>query len=779
MSATTTIHVWESSNHERKNWPVTVSVPFASGLIHEPRQVILRDPRSSQIPAQRRVLSTWADGSIKWLLLDFPIDLEPREHLDIVVEVSEDPVGVDAHDGLRVEWAGENLHIDTGALQCELASEAGGLLHSLTAHGVQYISEAGTIQLRQPSGRILDISDGPSSVEIEENGSQRAVIAITGKHGDAENSSIDYVLRLEAYAHQPMLHWTYAITNRENDNIPISSLQLSQPIDLDPKNNWAIVGTDQTRYDMPESWISVTTEGLETNATDGHRTSGNINTIRAEVKMEPFLVVGDNERMVLTLPKWAHFLYPKAIHYYGHSLRYDVWPETAGTWDMKRGMAKTHEMTLRFSPPADGYNAIMPEVAPVLRPLTPVVPSDYIASTWAIAELFPAKADTYPVLETRLTRAFSDRAQAYGMLNYGDAPSPAYTAQGRGRRTKDDEEALVWVNNEYDLPYTAMLQFLRTGDPIVWREHVEPTIWHMMDVDTVHYDPDNALRDGGQVTHCADHVGPPGGSVDPSHEWVEGLILYHELTGLEYPKERALALGEHLIRWTTERRASLYQDKTAARVCGWALIALTALYEFTHDERYLEASLEHANGIASRINEGIGHLTETVSYGFPYRAGFMTDIAIIGLKRLHQVSSDDTWKNLALGMLDDQLEHLMGPAGILWYKELPENHRPLIGLYDLEPLAYAYRWSGNKDYLKLGLRLLSIAGPHTIGQYTHGVFLRDAPGGAMYEEVSYFKRDAHSLQWIRYMLPFYRLLEELGLLKELEPTGVDQLLEKL
>ncbi len=766
MPVVTTIHLWESSNQYRKHWPITVSVPFARGLVNAQRQVIVRDPRAGEIPCQRKVLVTWPDKSIKWLLLDFPVDLAPREHVDLEVEVTKDPVGADVKDGIRIEWAGESLTIDTGALRCDLAADTGGLVRSLRAHGVDYISHSGTIQIRQPLGRILDVAESETNIEVEERGPQRSVVAISGQHGDANGSAVDYVLRLTLYAKQPVLHWTYTITNREDGDVPISSVQIAQPVDFNPKDSWAYVGTDSTKYTMPEGWVTVTTDGLETRATDGHRQSGNLNTIRAEVQMEPFLLVGDAKRMVLTLPKWAHFCYPKAVHYYGHALRYDIWPETAGTWSFRRGMAKSHDLIFRFSPPAESYDAAMPEVAPMLRPITPVVPPEYIESTEAIPAFFAAKPQKYPAFESRVTRLFRQRARSYGMLNFGDAPSPSYTAQGRGRKTRENE-AIVWVNNEYDLPYMSMIQFLRSGDPLVWRNDVEPTIWHMMDVDTVHHDPDDEMRVGGQVYHSADHIGPPGGGVDPSHEWVEGLILYHLLTGLEYPKEHALALGEHLLRWTKENRERLYDDRTAARVSGWALIALTALYEFTHDKRYLDASVEHAKGIASRIEEGIGHLTESVSYGFPYRAGFMTDIAINGLKRLVDISGDERWKDLAIHMLRDQYEHLMAPEGFLWYKELPENHHLMMSLFALEPAAYVYQWTGDKQFLELGIRHMAIAGPTSYADLQPGLFLREVDG-ALVEEARWYRRDAHSMQWFRYMLPFCKLLDKLDLLKEFE-----------
>lgn len=773
MPAATTIHLWEPSNHARRRWPITVSVPFAQSLVNEERQVILRDPRMGQLHVQRRVLAAWPDGSIKWLLLDFPIDLSPREHVDVLVEIARDPVGLDAQDGLRVEWAGDELHIDTGPLQCQFASDRGGLVRWLRAHGVTYMDRAGTVRISQPGGRILDMLDAPATVNVEESGPQRTVVSLRGKHRDVGGTSaLDYIARLIVYAHQPILRFFYTLVNREDeDPVPIKSVQMMLPIAFNQAATWAFVGTDRTRYTMPEGWVSMTTDGLDTRVDDGNRRSRNLNTIRAEVPMEPFLVVGDRERMVTMLPRWCHFLYPKAAHYYGKALRYDIWPETAETWDFRRGMAKTHEIVLGFHPPAQDYEGAMSVVAPILRPVVATLPPEYVEATGCLPVFFGARPSAYPLLETTYAQTFEGLSKAYGMLHFGDMPGAAYWAQGRGRTSEG--EAIIWVNNEYDMPYMAMLQFLRTRDRNVWLRTAEPHVWHMMDVDTVHHAPDHPTFVGGQVYHLANHIGPPGYGVDPSHEWVEGLILYHLLTGLEHPREHALALGEHLLRWTDDHRNDLNSDWVAARVTGWALIALAALFEFTHDGRYLACAREHGNGLRERVSGKTGHLTESVSYGFPYRAGFMTDLAVIGLKRLHDISGETEWHDLAIRLVDDQLEHLVLPTGLLVYKELPENHRPFTGMFDLEVMTYAWEWTKDRKYLEHAVRLFQTFGPYTRRREQTATFVMEAPEGALYEEVRLFPRDSHSMLSYRFELPFLRLLHELGLLIQFEPTTID------
>jgi hypothetical protein len=491
--------------------------------------------------------------------------------------------------------------------------------------------------------------------------------------------------------------------------------------------------------------------------------------------MEPFLVLGDDEKMITVLPRWCHFLYPKAVHYYGRALRYDIWPDTAGTLEFRRGMAKTHEMVLSFSPPTADYISAMPHVAPILRPVVATVAPEYIEASGVLPSFFASRGEQYPLVETHYSRMFHEAARSYGMLHYGDANGSSYSAQGRGRRGKGQKavEDVIWVNNEYDMPYMAMLQFLRTGDRNVWLSAAEPHIWHMMDVDTVHHNPDRTVDVGGQSIHLANHIGPPGYGVDPSHEWVEGLITYHLLTGLEHPREHALALGEHLLRWTEAHQADLNSDWMASRVTGWALLALTALYEFTQDRRYLDCALAHGGGLFERVTGYTGHLTESVSYGFPYRAGFMTSLAVIGLGRLWDISGEDRWKSLAIELVDDQLRHLSLPTGVRVYKELPENRYPSASMVELEALALAWNWTKDSGYLRHGIQILRVFPPWRQDLVARGSFFVELPDGGLYEEIRLFHRDSHTLSVFRYQIPFLRALHDVGVLKQFEPKEID------
>jgi hypothetical protein len=62
--------VEESSGRARENEPVRMGVPFPRGLVFDAREVTVLDQHARTVPHQCRVLASWPDRSIKWVLVD-------------------------------------------------------------------------------------------------------------------------------------------------------------------------------------------------------------------------------------------------------------------------------------------------------------------------------------------------------------------------------------------------------------------------------------------------------------------------------------------------------------------------------------------------------------------------------------------------------------------------------------------------------------------------------------------------------------------------------------
>ena len=70
----------------RRRYPVTHGCPFPQGRLFDEQHVRLVNDQDVEIPLQSRILASWPDESIKWLLLDTQIDLRPREVIPLYIE---------------------------------------------------------------------------------------------------------------------------------------------------------------------------------------------------------------------------------------------------------------------------------------------------------------------------------------------------------------------------------------------------------------------------------------------------------------------------------------------------------------------------------------------------------------------------------------------------------------------------------------------------------------------------------------------------------------------
>jgi len=120
--ATIPINVKEPSNVARKNWPVTSGIPFPRGMLKDPSKVRLvhvigeQPPlQMRELPLQTRALAHWLDGSIRWLLLDFQVDLEPGETFKGKLELGKEMAAVAKP--IRTEQQEDGtLKVNTGAI---------------------------------------------------------------------------------------------------------------------------------------------------------------------------------------------------------------------------------------------------------------------------------------------------------------------------------------------------------------------------------------------------------------------------------------------------------------------------------------------------------------------------------------------------------------------------------------------------------------------------------------------------------------------------------------
>jgi len=140
--------------------PVTSGVPFAQGVLTSAGSVrVLRGPE--EIPGQFRVTARWPDGSVRWLLCDFQVDLDAGGTSSVALQAGRAPAPVA---GMTVDDQAATLTVDTGSA-------------SFTFHKSE-LAVRGNFFTAIHDGRVYTAV--PQSWTIEESGPLKVVVRVDG-----------------------------------------------------------------------------------------------------------------------------------------------------------------------------------------------------------------------------------------------------------------------------------------------------------------------------------------------------------------------------------------------------------------------------------------------------------------------------------------------------------------------------------------------------------------------------------------------------------------------
>jgi len=343
---------------------------------------------------------------------------------------------------------------------------------------------------------------------------------------------------------------------------------------------------------------------------------------------------------------------------------------------------------------------------------------DYLNSTKAYKHIQPKRdslSEQYEKLMPSALTSFLDdreRNRAFGHMNFGDWYG---------------ESGFSWGNNEYDTGLCAIVEFIRSNNPLWWSLG-QQAIRHQVDVDTIS-DHMQSNKIGSQAMHMPGHVGgylPPyfkskmkATTNIPSHTWVEGIILYYLLSCDESVREAI----EQTRSWLLQDEKLNFYDFSNCREAGWHLIHLCSYQEAFSDNECLNAASIIVEKVLVHQHEDGGWvrmLTEShCGCGFPRcsgEAGFMLSILLSGLSRYYHYNKSDEVKNAvvngALWLIENTFDHNSGQ-----FRYTSCEKRSVGGGFQqtqwvIEGLSYAYFFSSNELIGKYLMNAID-----TIGKY--------------------------------------------------------------
>ncbi|MEM2561124.1 MAG: glycoside hydrolase family 127 protein [Candidatus Bathyarchaeia archaeon] len=678
------------SKFDRKAEPVSVAIPFPKGLLVDPEQLQILDGEKFLF-SQKYITAKWDDGSIKWLLVHFQVDLPGNKSKKIRAIIYKEGVAVSPPEiCVQVIKSTEGVTINTGPLILNVQKKGFDIFREVIFEGRRLWGPGFTsgFYIISDDGSYYTTSRDEAEITVDEEGPLRAVVSAHGKHRDESGRTLfDYRTRIIAYAGKPYVEVEYQFINRER--VPeVIIKEIGLHISKEPKGTPRLAigeGYYQTRIEHStkalEKLINAETILWQSNEHDEECFYGDF--------WADFM---DEESGLAVSIYQAHQNFPKALKVNSHGITVLLYPSVEKPIGILQGVAKTHKIMLNFHKPDADLEEISSRSLQFQLPDQPIIPESWYekSNVWQ-ERVFVKKICNR--LELLLIDMIDNRSKGLGMLSFGDGPEAGYTEQGRGRGD------IVWCNNEYDPPHALFIQYARTGERR-FRALAEAAAQHWIDVDFCHFS-ENPLREGGQIIHSARHA---TGGVTISHEWVQGLLDFYHFTGKREALEKALAIGENIIR---HLRSPAYQrlGYFQARDTGWALLSLLSLYQETYEKRYLDIAKEIVESFL-QWKEKFGTFLAPYTSHTQVRVPFMITIALNSLMRYYWITGDERVKKVIVEVLDDLIENAIMRGGILYYKELPSLQHRSPTPHFLESLAYAYELTGDQKYLRIGLRQL-------------------------------------------------------------------------
>lgn len=462
--------------------PVRGGVPFALGELKRPL-VRLVDEHGQAVVCQARPTARWYDGSIKWLLVDTQVSLQPGQQMTMKLET-----GTPAAPGkaVGVEKRPEQIVVDTGPARfvfsrrqfgCPTAvwldqDRDGKCETQATSGPAQFVCEVehtppGEPQeenwLRDAAGGEREgftaRADADYQVDVESANDLRAVIKLSGwLTNTAGRKLIQYVIRAHATAGSSELRLcpTFVYAGNAKQDF-IRSMYLRFPRTADGAADWAFGGEAGVHRGTLDATSAAS---LVVNGPDKiyHMAPYDQDKTVTYQVTQADRVLGRGKEP----PGWARIsdrrgslqlavrdfwqMHPKELRLTRDAAAVYLWPDRANkVLDLRRrydevenkyhydlslwefggeGVGMTHEIALRFG--SSGEDKAQEMSAALNYPLLLECEPQHVADSRAFGNFLPSDRQRFPHLEAYqdVSAGWIERNQQQfqwnGMIDYGD-----------------------------------------------------------------------------------------------------------------------------------------------------------------------------------------------------------------------------------------------------------------------------------------------------------------------------------------------------------------------
>ncbi len=247
--------VKEPSGVARKAEPVCGGVPLPKGKFKEGQAFAVYKKGGAEIPCQTLPLITRADGSLRWVLVDFQDDLAAGAVQEYVLKAV--AAGAKPASPVKVTDGADGVIVETGKIKFTISkSKPFGLFSSVETGGRPVVS-GGKITCRENFTGKTYTAGKPSSVEVEYAGPMRTTIAVKGPFTGDQRGKLTYAARITAWAGKSAVHVKYSLCNSVEEHYSFRLIEDSSiALKLAGKPSGCLLGVGESIAAGVDAWVA-------------------------------------------------------------------------------------------------------------------------------------------------------------------------------------------------------------------------------------------------------------------------------------------------------------------------------------------------------------------------------------------------------------------------------------------------------------------------------------------------------------------------------------------
>jgi exo-rhamnogalacturonan lyase-like protein len=694
---------------------VNSGVPLPMGAVKDMAELALFDAAGKPVNAQITERCRWLkDKSLKFVTVHFLCNLPAKGVATYVLKTAK----ATPTKTLKTQATADAVTVDTGVVKFTVKKAGYNLFDRVAINGKQVVAP-GTAKLTlvategeckivnklakvaSESG-VIKVTPVVKTLELEENGPVRAVVKVTGEFAKESGKTLDFVARYYALAGSSTVRVVFTVVNRVGKKfasfVGVRELSMTVPA----KGTEYVFAGEKADISGTVAAGKATTL-LQLKSTEctlnGKTHKGGKDTMSRRLGWVS-LGKGDSGLAVGTRYFWQ--LYPKGFEVTGDAsvkvmlVAPGDSASRAGASGVPffTGAARTHEVLFSFG----GSGAV---AMGVVDPLFAVAPTDwYCQKTSGFGRLYDANPNNFKPEYQAVVKKFqanldgsfktvlgrksgrSNRGmEEYGFFNWGAGVHHGSVVKGTWLDTG-------WNGNYYDFPFSLIVNFVRTGNPVNW-DIAQAHALHIADVDVCQWHPTNQKLNG--IEHVCYSIGhfrqfwraEPFG-VSGNADSTKNQSLYH------------------CYYMTGDRRyldvARLVSDYNAAhgggalRARGNRMTGLYGSYEQTHDPEHFKRwkAFVYKQGIGLAKSRGTKRWDQEWMYG----------MAAEGLMTYYRTTGDLMGAEAARTACDSLVSN---------YWDARRKATRTIQGFTVACFGYAYELTGDEEYLTKGVGQLAAA----------------------------------------------------------------------